>query len=535
MFRLSPDGHRLVFVEASAGQSRLWVRSLDSVTAVPLAGTDGATYPFWSPDGTGIGFFAQGKLKKIAAAGGLAVTLCDVVNGRGGTWNRDGVILFAPDVIGGIYRVADTGGTPVAVTSASAATDNDRFPEFLPDGRKFLFLRTAAKDAGLYGGTLSDAAVARVLPDTSNAAYVPGQDPQGRQRRDGFLIFRRDNTLMAQPFDPERLQTTGGLVPIAEQVSVAGHVGSGAFAASQDGTVAYRAGIAGGNRQLVWLDRSGKRLGPVSKPDEISGAALSPDGKTVVFTVGNTTAGVADLWLQSLESSVLSKFTFGPGANSSPVWSPDGSRIAFTAQRSLDDEIQQLSATGSGRPEVLLQGPYNSIGVSDWSQDGKLIAFSSRAEKTKDDLWLLPTGGDRKAVVFLQTPANERSGHFAPGGEWMAYQSDESGRYEIYVQHVPANGSKFQISGGGGTDPRWSRDGKELFYREGNQKLMTVPVKLGTTFERGQGRPLFEGVRVNSYQPSSDGQRFLATVPAEGDSQVPLITVVTNWQATLKK
>jgi dipeptidyl aminopeptidase/acylaminoacyl peptidase len=397
---------------------------------------------------TGIGFFAQGKLKKIPVAGGLGVSLCDVVQGRGGTWNRDGVILFAPDAFGGIYRVADTGGTPVAVTTVSDPAAGDRFPEFLPDGRRFLFVRLTNKDAGLYGGTLSDAAVARILPEMSNAAYVPGQG------RDGFLLFRRDNTLMAQPFDPDRLQTTGGVIPIAEQVSIAGNVGYGAFASSQDGTVAYRAGIAAGNRQLVWLDRAGKRLGVVSKPDEISNPALSPDGKMVVFSVGNVTAGVANLWLQNLESGVLSKFTFGPGANDAPIWSPDGSRIAFEALPSSSNyQIQQLRAAGTGRPEVILQGPYNSIGVSDWSQDGKLIVFSSRSEKTKDDLWLLPTEGDRKAVLFLQTPANERAGKFSPSGEWMAYQSDESGRSEIYVQHVPANGSKFQISSAGGIAP----------------------------------------------------------------------------------
>jgi Tol biopolymer transport system component len=528
-FRLSPDGRHLVFVAGGAGAPRLWIRSLDSVSATPLAGTDGAAYPFWSPDGTQIGFFAQGKLKKIPTAGGLAVALCDVVDGRGGAWSRDGIMLFAPDAFGGLYRVADAGGRPVAVTTMSAP-NSDRFPEFLPDGQKFLFLRTADKDAGIYAGSLSDASVTRVLPELSNATYVPG-----------FVLFRRDNTLMAQPFDPARLQTTGGVVPIAEQVSIAGNTGYGAFTSSQDGTVAYRSGLAGG-RQLAWLDRSGKRLSVVSKPDEIKLPALSPDGKIVVFSVGNRTAGYSELWLQNLESGVLSKFTFGPGTSATPVWSPDGGRIAFenqpAATATASGRMELLPVAGAGRPEVILPGPYNSMTVTDWSRDGKLIVFNSRSEKTKDDVWLLPMEGERKAVPFAQTSANENNGRFSPDGAWMAYESDQSGRSEIYVQHVPPNGSQFQISSAGAVNPRWSRDGKELFYLEAGQngaKVMSVPVKLGATFERGQARLLFEGFHGPGLEPSADGQRFLALVPAEGDAPAAAITVVTNWQATLKK
>ena len=246
--------------------------------------------------------------------------------------------------------------------------------------------------------------------------------------RDGFILFRRDNTLMAQPFNPDRLETTGGVIPIAEQVSVAGNVGYGAFTASQDGTLAYFAGISGGSRQLVWLDRSGKRLGSVAKPDEISNPSLSPDGSAVAFSVGNFTARASGLWLQDLKSGVLSRLTFGSQPSDYPIWSPDGHRIAYTVSAGPTSQIQAVDATGSGRSDAVLDGPYFSIGVSDWSSDGKLIAFSNRGANTNDDIWLLPTGGDRKAVVFLQTRATERGARFSPSGEWLAYSSDESGR-----------------------------------------------------------------------------------------------------------
>jgi serine/threonine protein kinase/Tol biopolymer transport system component len=540
-FRLSPDGRRLALVVRTAGTTQVWIRSFDSLTAVPLAGTDGGTYPFWSADGTQIGFFAQGKLKRIAASGGLALTVCDAVSGRGGAWNRDGVMLFAPDISGGLYRVAETGGTPVAVTTVAqdAAGGGDRFPEFLPDGGRFLFLRTSTTDSGLYGGTLSGGAIVRILPDTTNAVYVRGPG------EDGFLLFRRDNALMAQPFNPTRLETAGSVMPIAEQVGLAGQVGYGAFTASQDGTVAYRTGFRGGSRQLVWLDRSGRRLESIANPDEISLPSLSPDGQAVVFSVGDPTAGTSDLWRQDLPGGSPYRLTWGAQA-SDPTWSPDNSRIAFTGStraNGVGDQIQQMSAKEPDRPKVLLGGNYSSIQVSDWSPDNKLIAFSSRSAKTKDDLWLL-SPGDRKPTVFLQTPANEQAGRFSPSGEWMAYQSDAfGGRYEIFVQHVPdARKFPIQVSASGGTGAEWSRDGSELFYIEGGRKVMKVSVKAGATFEHGQAQFLFDDARLAGdvpvhgavVIPSRNGQRFLALERAEEGSEPQAITVVTNWLTTLK-
>ena len=519
-----------MLVANSAGQSRLWVRSLDSLNATPLAGTDGAAYPFWSPDGTRIGFFAQGKLKTIAAAGGLVVTLCDVVNGRGGTWNRDGVILFTPDAIGGMYRVRGDRRHPVAVTTGSHSTDgSDRFPEFLPDGRRFLFLRTTARDGGLYGGALSDASITRILPEISNAAYVPGQG------RDGFLVFRRENTLVAQPFDPDRLQTTGGVVPIAEQVYVAGNTGYGAFTLSQDGTVAYKSGIRGGSRQLVWLDRLGKRLGVVSKPDEISSPALSPDGKMVAFSVGNFTARASDLWLQDLKSGVLSRLTFGPRPNDTPVWSPDS-----IASPSWFLQVRPLKSKRCAchRVRPLRRRSRRSL-LLDW---GERLVFGREADRVhqpgrEDERRYLAVAGrwrpkGRSVSADAGRPKERADSHLAASG-WPTCRMSRDGN-EVYVQHVPSNGSKFQISASGGAAPRWSRDGRELFYLEGN-KLMTVPVKAGTTFERGQARVLFDDVHflaLSSRPATASGfSRCSGRREVSADRS---LTVVTNWPATLK-
>jgi eukaryotic-like serine/threonine-protein kinase len=539
VFRLSPNGRQLVIVANQSGQNQLWVRSLDSADARPLAGTDGATYPFWSPDSTQIAFFAQGKLKRIAVTGGPALTICQAPNGRGGAWNRDGVIIFAPELVGGLQRVADSGGLPVLLTNSGGDSGaSDRFPNFLPGGRRFLFYRESEKESGIFVGSADGVPPVRILPDESNAEYI------GASGANGYLIFRRESTLLAESFDSEHLQVTGMIIPIAEQVSTAANLPYGAFSAANDGTLAYATGFRGNNRQLVWLDRTGKSLGVIGKPGEIGNPILAPNGETVAFIIGNTTAGSADIWLQDLKRGTISRFTFGPRANGYPIWSPDSRSIVFTAQPGVSNYyLHQKLASGAGSADVVWHSPWGSLSADDWSADGKFIVFSARSEKTKDDLWLLPMKGDRNPIPFLQSPASETHGQFSPDGTWMAYQSDESGRNEVYVQHVPTNGMRFQISSTGGTDPRWGRDSKELFYLAPGPKLMVVAVKAGATFDPGQTRVLFENIPFVpstifggfSFQPSPDGQRFLALVQAQGEGPASPITVVVNWAAGLKK
>jgi eukaryotic-like serine/threonine-protein kinase len=543
MFELSPDGRYVAFVALEGGRNRLWLRPLDTLQVQVMQGTDDANFPFWSPDSGFIGFFAAGKLKKIAVTGGPPQTLCDAPAGRGGAWNRDGVILFAPNLTGGLYRVSAAGGVPVQVTKFAprGTGDSQRFPEFLPAGRRFLYLYISeAETTGIYVGSLDGTPPLRILPDLSKAVYAPPAAPGHK----GYVLFRREATLMAQPFDPDRLQTTGEMFPVAEQVGSTGTVGIGAFSASENGVLSYRSGDVVGNRGLIWMDRAGKRLGTVTEPTATMSAALSPDEKRIALTINGATAGIGDIWLQDLGRGVLSRFTFETGYNSTPVWSPDGRHIAFSFRTAgTIYSIYQKDVTGNGKQEFLWHTGVNGF-PSDWSPDGKFIVYSDYSDKTKVDLWLLPLQGEHKPIPYLQTPFDETHGQFSPDGRWMAYVSDESGRVEVYVQAIPASGGKWQISAGGGDFPRWRRDGKELFYIASDQKLMALPVKtVGTptsAFEVGPPQLLFEveplGLNTFPYQPAADGQRFLVNAPAGGEAAAATpITVVLDWQAGLRK
>ncbi len=542
MFKLSPDGRYLAIVAFGGGQNRLWVRPLDLIEAHELPGTDDARYPFWSPDSAFVAFFAQGKLKRIALAGGPPQTLCDAPNGRGGAWNSDGVILFAPSLSGGLYSVPAQGGLPAPVTKVeiSNALNSHRFPEFLPDGIRFTYVAQSDKPEanGIYAGSLEGTPSVRLLPDLSTAAYA---DTPGRT---GHLMFLRENTLMAQPFDPGALRAAGGIFPLAEPVGVAGDTGSAAFSVSRNGMLAFRSGGSVGNRELVWMDRKGVRLEVLTKKAAaISSAALSPDEKTIAFTLGQP--GAANIWLQNLTSGAMSQFTLRPGSNRAAVWSPNGRGIVFASTQPSISDIYQKPASG-GKEELVVHAGVGAT-TYDWSPDGKSVVYSQYGEKTNDDLWLLPVEGDRKPVPYLQDPSNEVLGSFSPNGRWMAYVSDESGPPQVYVQTIPAGSGKWQVSTAGGSQPRWRRDGRELYYVAPDRKLMAVPVKRGAaasgSFEAGAPQPLFGGMVFNGllsqaffYQPSADGERFMVTVLSGGDeAAAPPITVVVNWLTGLKK
>ncbi len=541
---LSPDGRNLAFVAGSSSPDEVWIRAMDALDARPLAGTDGATYPFWSPDGAYLGFFAGGKLKKIAIAGGPPQTLCDASSGRGGTWNREGVILFSPSPAGVISRVSAAGGTPAPATKLveNAGAQGYRFPVFLPDGVHFLYRASADKpeSGGVFVGSLAGAAAVRLLPDSSYALYAPPAAPGAA----GHLLFRRENTLMAQPFDALRLKATGDMFPIAEQVAGGPNIGSGAFSVSENGMLVYRPADAVPGSELVWRDRAGKRLDAAGKPGRFAEMALSPDEKNLALTVREGYLG--NIWLEEMGRGVLSRFTFRSGVNRSPIWSPDGSRLIFAFQ-SLSSgggatDISQKPAGGNGQEGLLLHAGINAF-PDDWSPDGKLLVYEQTGQNTAVDLWLLSLSGDRKPVPYLQTPFDEMGARFSPDGRWMAYESNESGQFQVYVQAVPISGAKYQISTSGGSAPRWRRDGKELFYVSGDGKLMAVPVKLGVTAEAGTPQPLFPMspapgyVSANFfYAPVRDGLRFLVNERARGEAATsPPFTVVTNWQAAFKK
>jgi serine/threonine protein kinase len=540
IFELSPDGRFLASTEEKAS-GRLFVRPVDSLGAQALPGTEGARYPIWSPDGTAIAFFAQGKLKKIALTGGTPQVLCDVPDGHGGAWSEDGVILFSPSSRSGLQKVQAVGGIPVLVTTLGATGDSHRYPIFLPGGRRFLYVASTDKPetSGVYAGSLEGGSPVRLLSEVSNVAFAPAI-----QWHSSYLLLRHENTLMAQLFDPQTLKLNGEMIPLATDVSSNGNTFHGAFSVSANGLLAYSTGdgVFGAPGNFVWMDRSGKRLSDIGTPGNVNFVSLSPDGKTVGAIV--VTDGHTDIWLGDTTRGLQTRFTFGVDSlQAAPVWSPDGGRIAFSSRdpKVSRYQISIKPVSGAGQ-QVVYEAAAANVWPYDWSPDGKFLLFGQDLEKSKRDLWLLPLEGDRKPVPFLQTPFNETNPRFSPDGKWIAYASDESGGFQVYVQPFPATGAKFQLSIGGGDAPRWRGDGRELYYISANGKLVAVPVKIGATFEASPPIALFDtnlasGLPLlsrSAYAPSPDGQRFLLNAPKEGAAASP-ITVVMHWQAGFKK
>ena len=541
-FAVSPDGRYLALALEAEGKRQLWLRPLDALEAQPLPGTDDAIIPFWSPDSRHIAFFAQGKLRKIAAAGGPAQTLCDAAAGRAGTWNRDGVILFNPSLTDALQRVSAAGGVPSPASRLEGGL-YQRSPAFLPDGRHFFYTTfRAGEQSGIHWASLDSQAGRRVLADRSTTVYVP---PAPGERL-GHLLFPRETTLMAQPFDPKTMQPDGELFPVAEQVSFyAGLPGIAAVSASDNGVLVFQTGRSSRESQLVWYDRAGKALGQVGPPDRFIEFALSPDERTVAESRSGASSNF-DIWLREPSRGVDTRFTHHPSVNQSPVWSPDGRRLAFFSSRSGQLNLYVKETSGSGQDELLLRSPELKI-PSDWSPDGRFLLYLSRSAKTGGDLMLLPVDGDRKPVVFLQTEFNETQGQFSSDGRWIAYASDESGRNEIYVRPFPASSGKRKISAGGGQHPRWRRDGKELFYLAPDRKLMAVAVKVAAAgppavFEAAAPQALFDtrvpfippGFVRHNYAVAADGKRFLISTTGGEGPDAPL-TVWLNWLAALKK
>jgi serine/threonine protein kinase len=532
---VSPDGRRLAFIAVQDNKRELWIRDMDSAALHRLPGTEGANYPFWSPDSRVIAFFAGGKLKKIEASGGPAQALCDAPNARGGTWSASGNIVYAPrQQDAGLSRCPVSGGTeaPVTELDRAAGENTHRMPWFLPDGVHFLYTarNNEAEKNAVYAGQLDSKIRKRILTASSNAVYAPP----------GYLLFVRDRILLAQPFDAAKLETTGDAVPLADEVTYDPLNLVGRFSASQSGVLVYATGIEAGSAQLTWFDRSGKPLGTFGAPSIFLTPAISPDGSTVAYGRLEPQTGRNDIWLHDLSRDTDSRFTSDSRPSRYPVWSPDGAHIAFSSIR-VPGGILWQKAVGGGAPDEVLdkEARGNSPQTMDWSRDGRYIIGVSTDAKTKDDVWVWPLKDGKpggKPFPYLHTEFNERFPKLSPDGHCLAYSSDETQREEVYVQSFPTPGHIVPISNEGGSRPIWSRDGKKLFYISADQKMMEVPVKTGATCEASVPTDLFD-VRLRSgnewFDVGRDG-RFL--IPSEvGQSAASPLTVVVNWQAGLKK
>jgi eukaryotic-like serine/threonine-protein kinase len=430
---LSPDGRLMAFAGSSSeGPTRLWVRPLDSDTARELPGTEGAKYPFWSPDGHRLGFFAEGALKKVDLMGGAAETLCPASQPRGGSWNRDGVIVFAPNTGSGLYRISASGGTPTALTTLDAKRreGSHRWPYFLPDDRHLLYYARSGQqeNSAIYAVSLDSREVRRLMAASSNAAYAPP----------GYLLFERGGKLVAQQFDARTLSLGGEPVAVTEDVAYDGGPFRSLFTVSQNGVLAYQT-AAGYTTRIASLDRSGRRLAVLASSENSYNLALSPDDKRLAVSRFASQRGSRDIWLYDLLRGTSSRLTFGSGAEVNPLWSPDGSRIVFGSDLEGVYDLYQKPATGSAREELLLSTSQPKY-ADDWSPDGRHIVFESLDPDNSSDLWVLGMTGEQKPAPFLRTNADEREARFSPDGRWLAYASDESGRPEVYVQSFPASG-----------------------------------------------------------------------------------------------
>ncbi|HEY6066561.1 MAG TPA: protein kinase, partial [Thermoanaerobaculia bacterium] len=530
---LSPDGRRVAFVATSSGINMLWVQPLSGLAAQPLAGTEGASNPFWSPDSRFLGFFADRKLKKIDASGGPPQTLADASLGRGGSWNREGVILFVPNSRNSIYRVPAAGGEPSPVTKLDVAASevSHRWPVFLPDGRRFLYLAqkslSGGERNGIYVASLDGGVPKFLFNANANVAYTAPGD----------LLFYRERTLLARPFDPRSLRFTAEAFPVADDVQYFATFAQAVFAASDQGLLAYHTGASGARTQLTWLDRAGKPTGTVGAPGYLATPRISNDGKRVAVRILDS-QGVGDIWIDDLERSTRTRFTFDPADDFGPLWSRDDSRVLFSDARKSPGDIYQRDSAGTAKEEPVLSSNGYKLAL-DWSPDGRVLLFQQDDPRmsTQMDLWTYSVA-DGKATPFLQGPFNETMGRFSPDGRWVAYVSNESGKEEVYVVPFPGPGGKWQISTAGGRAPVWTRGGREIVYQAPGDEILAVEVQTAPAFQSGIPKTLFKThLRPppgGQFDVTPDGERFLVNLrPAEEVSDP--VTLVQNWAADRRR
>jgi len=537
---LSPDGRKLAFTAKDAsGKVLLWVRSLDNASPQPFPGTEGAAFPFWSPDSRSVAFSAQGYLQKIDVTGGPPQKLFEATAFRGGTWNRDNVLVVALPTNQTLYRLPSGGGMPVEITKLAQGQVTQRSPSFLPDGRHFLYRADGADDvSGVYVGALDSTETKRLLQADSNAVYSPTT---------GELLFLRQGTLLRQPFDLKKLELAGDPIPVAENVAVSNYVGS--FSVSDNGVLAYKTGGSNEELALSWLDRAGKPLETVGAPGPYRGIDLSPDGKRIAVHRHEGTGG--DIWILESLHGPITRLTLEPSRdNSSPVWSPDGTHVAYSARQNGKWRIYQKLSVGNSNEELLSESDLNSAPMA-WSPDRKSLVLRVVDPKTAGDESVF-SFETKKTTPFLNGPYNELTAQISPDGKWIAYASNESGGYEIYVRPFPSGEGQYHLSVNGGYAPRWRKDGKELFFLTARAyRMASVRVDTsGSSLKADAPVELFDtryvqfahsnGGTYLPYAVSPDGQRFLIPhverLPSgTSDIATSPITVVFNWAASIKR
>jgi len=521
--RLSPDGRTVAYFASGPAGDELWVRPLGSETARALPETKGGRWPlFWSYDGRFAAYFSDGKLKKVAIDGGSPDTICAAKIGRGGSWSQDGVIVFAPTPEGPLFRVSAGGGeaTPVTVLDPARHETSHRFPYFLPDGDHFLYVTLPPGPNGwdTFVGSLKSKTVKKVVTAGSAVVYA---EP-------GFLVFARDGKIMAQRFDTGRLELEGDAAAIGNAPEYSDMDAEPVASASRNGRLAVLQSNAP-QTQLLWRDRSGAAREPIAlPPGSWTVLRLSPDGRRAGLTNGT------DIWIVDLARSMPTRFAPTMSTEASLVWSPDGRRMAFVSKQTGRSEIFVGSADGAGSPELVPTTDAAFKYVKDWSPDGRFVVFQLVDPKTKGDLWLLPMDGERKAEPYLVTAYAENNARVSPDGRWLAYDSDESGATEVYVQSFPKPGHKVRVSSDGGAAPRWVRGGKELLYINRDDTIMSVPVETADEFRPGQGRPLFKVPELGTGgDVTADGERFLVSEAAEAPHRE--VRLFVNWATALEK
>ncbi|MBI3450418.1 MAG: serine/threonine-protein kinase, partial [Acidobacteria bacterium] len=535
-FALSPDGRLLALTAIAGGRASLWLRPLDAVEPKPLAETEGATLPFWSPDGRRLGFFAAGKLRWADVGTGSVQAVCDVTEGRGASWTRDGRILLAQSTTSPIVVVSENGGAPTPVTRLGGASgeNSHRWPQILPDGKHFLFLsRGSQRENGrILVGSLDGGEPVELLRGVSSVQYVSP----------GYLFYIRERALIAQPFDADRRQVTGEPRVLASEAIAYGEegpTGYGAFSVGAQGVLAYQVG-AGAQRQIQWFDRTGMKLGDVGPIGFYDDPSLALDGARVAVTRTESTGATSDIWLLEMARGVFTRLTFNPAADISPVLSPRADRVAYSSNRSGHWDMYWRLASGAGE-EQLLVPTETGVFADDWSRDGRLILYERTDPNTDSDLWIVDVGGDRKSRPFLTSPSTEVQGQFSPDAKFVSYTSIDSGHPEVFVQTLPPSGGKWQISNAGGSWSSWRADGKEIYYAEPDLGLMAVSVDTSSGFTAGIPRRLFTlplpnvgfGNSRTQYGVTADGQKFLVNASAT-DLKPSTITVVLNWDSELK-